>query len=254
MQIQENELVLVFYNKEKSWLIKVSKGKSLHTHLGFFKHDDIIGKEYGSSIETNLGKKLFLLKPNTNDLALRVKRKTQVVYTKDSGYIIARTGLCSGMKVVEAGTGSGVLTIMLANIVKPLGHVYSYEIREDFYKLAGENINKAGLRDYVTLINKDVKEGFDFKDADLAVIDLADPWNVVRVSWEALKPSALFVAICPTVNQVEKLVSELSKGFVDIESVEILLREWEMRKDMSRPKVRMVAHTAYITFARKILI
>jgi len=253
MLIKEEDKVLVFYSNEKNWLIKVNKGKELHTHLGYVKHENIIGKEYGSFVESSLGKRFWLLKPNICDLYLRMKRKTQIVYPKDSGFIVIKTGLSPGMRVIEAGTGSGVLTATLANLVKPDGHIYSYEIREDFYNLAKENLAKLGLLDYVTLYNKDIKEGVNIKDVDLAVLDLPDPWNVVNVIWEALKPSSMLVALTPNVNQVEKLTLELNKKFVNIESFEILLREWEIRKDMSRPKVRMIAHTAYVTFARKVL-
>lgn len=250
--ISENDLVLLYLKPRKSWLVKIKKGDRAHTHAGFIEHNSIIGKEYGSSIESSTGKTFRLLRPTIADFLMRFSRPTQVVYPKDLGMIAAWTGLSSGKIVVESGTGSGALTAFMANLVRPDGHVYTYEIREEFVEVAKKNLQKAGLADYVTITKKDVKEGIDVKDADIAIIDVGDPWTLVEPFRNALKGSGMLAAISPTMNQAEKLTAELlDKGFADVWSVELISRELEARVGMTRPSMRMIGHTAYITFGRK---
>jgi len=246
--------VLIYLTNKKKWLVRVSADERLHTHLGYIDLGSVIGKEYGSSIKTSLGERLWILKPNIIDLILKAERKTQIVYPKDLGMIAAITGISSGSIVVEAGTGSGALTTFLANLVRPDGHVFSYEIRPDFIEIAKRNIDRAGLKDFVTIKQADAKKGFDERNVDAVIIDVGDPWTLVRVAWEALKGGGIFASVSPTMNQVEKLVVELiNAGFVSIESLELLLRGLEARIGMTRPSMRMIGHTAYLTFARKIL-
>jgi tRNA (adenine57-N1/adenine58-N1)-methyltransferase len=250
--INDNDLVLLYLKPRKSWLVRIKKGDKAHTHAGFIEHDSIIGKEFGSAIESSVGRTFRLLKPTIADFLMRFSRPTQVVYPKDLGMIASWTGLSSGKIVVESGTGSGALTAFMANLVKPNGHVYTYEIREEFIASAKKNLQKVGLLDYVTITNKDAKEGVDVKDADVAIIDVGDPWTLVESFKNALKGSGMLAAISPTMNQAEKMTAELlDKGFVDVWSIELIARELEARVGMTRPSMRMIGHTAYITFARK---
>jgi tRNA (adenine57-N1/adenine58-N1)-methyltransferase len=252
--VKAGDNVVLYFTNKKKWLVRVSADEKLHTHLGYIELGSIIGKEYGASIKTSLGEKLWILKPTIIDLILKAERKTQIVYPKDLGMIAAMTGVSSGSIVVEAGTGSGVLTTFLANLIKPNGHVFSYEIRPEFIEIARRNIDRAGLADFVTIKHADAKKGFDEKNVDVVIIDVGDPWTLVRVSWMALKGGGVFASISPTMNQVEKLVAELvNAGFVNIESLELLLRNLEARTGMTRPSMRMIGHTAYLTFARKVL-
>ncbi|MBI4258464.1 MAG: methyltransferase domain-containing protein [Thaumarchaeota archaeon] len=192
------------------------------------------------------------MKPTIEDFLMKAERHTQVVYPKDLGLIAVKTGVSSGSIVVEAGTGSGVLTGLLANLVRPDGHVYSFDNRPEFLKVARKSLEKIGLLQYVTLTEKDAKEGLEVKDADVGIIDVGDPWSLVKPFSECLAPSAVLAAVSPTMNQVEKLVAELSlQGFVDVESVELILRGLEARPNMTRPSMMMIGHTAYLTFARK---
>ncbi|MGI0089572.1 MAG: tRNA methyltransferase, partial [Nitrosopumilaceae archaeon] len=124
-KIKPSSYVLFFYNDSKKWLMKVSKKQQFHTHIGIIDHSKVIGKEYGSTITTNKGKYVYLLEPTIHDYVMKSQRSTQIVYPKDLGYIAARTGLQSGQKIVEIGTGSGSLTTFFASIVKPRGHVYT---------------------------------------------------------------------------------------------------------------------------------
>ena len=150
-KIKTNSYVLFYYNSSKKWLQKISKNETLHTHIGVIRHADAIGKEYGSRIITNKDKYVYLLEPTTFDFISKIQHGTQIVYPKDLGYIIARTGIQSGQKIVEIGTGSASLTTFVASIVKPKGHVYTFDVDKEFMKIAEKNIKKIGMEKYITM-------------------------------------------------------------------------------------------------------
>ncbi|MBI2938148.1 MAG: tRNA (adenine-N1)-methyltransferase [Thaumarchaeota archaeon] len=252
--MHEGDYILVFLSRRKNWLLKVEKGRQFHTHRGIIDLTSVIGLEPGSTVQTSLGETVYILKPVIKDLVLKSSRKTQVVYPKDLGAIAAWTGLSPGKIVVESGTGSGALTIFAANLVRPHGHVYSYDLRPEFQEVAKKNIERAGLGEYITLKQGDAKQGLDVTGADIALVDVGDPWTLVKPMKNALKGSGTLAAVIPTMNQVEKMTAELLRqGFVDVESIELIAREIEAREGMTRPAMRMVGHTAYLTFARKSL-
>jgi len=251
-KITEGDLVLVFLSRDKTWLTKVTSGNLLHTHVGILDIGSLLGKQFGSKLKSTLGEEVWALKPIIHDLILKSERKTQIAYPKDMGLIALKTGLCPGLKVVEAGAGSGAMTMFLANIVRPEGHVYSYDIRPEFLSIVKRNLDKAGLSEYVTLKNADATEGLDVKSADIAIIDVGDPWSLVSPMKDALKGGGRVAALTPTVNQLEKLVVELARNnFKLIESMEVMVRGIEARPNKTRPEMRMIGHTAYITTARK---
>ena len=253
MKIAEGQYVLVFYQRDKTWLVKGVSEHKLHTHVGIVDFSKIIGLEYGSKYITNKEKTVYLLKPTVHDFILKSDRKTQIIYPKDLGYIAIRTGLKNGSKVIEIGTGSAALTTFFASIVKPEGHIFTYDVNPEFMKIARKNLEKADLQQYVTMSQHDLHEGLEEREADIAVIDLGDPWNVLEIVYNSIKPSASLVAICPTINQIEKTAIQMRKvGFVDIEATEILLRNIEAREGMTRPSMRMIGHTTYLIFGRKI--
>ncbi len=254
-KIKQNSYVLFFYNDSKKWLMKVSKKQQFHTHVGVINHKDVIGKEYGSTIKTNKGKYIYLLEPTIHDYIMKSQRSTQIVYPKDLGYIAARTGLQSGQKVVEIGTGSGSLTTFLASIVKPRGHVYTFDVVPNFMEIARKNIEKASVAKFVTMEKLDIKsvKKVPITDADLVIVDLGDPWSVVPQARKMLKGSGAFVAICPTMNQLEKLATSLNENdFYDIECTEQIVRTIEAREGKTRHSFRSIGHTTYVAFARKV--
>jgi tRNA (adenine57-N1/adenine58-N1)-methyltransferase len=184
---------------------------------------------------------------------MKSERRTQIVYPKDLGYIAARTGLKNGSKVLEIGTGSGALATFMAGIVKPDGHIFSYDVNAEFMDIARHNLEKSGMIDFVTMNQHDPHQGVDIREADVAVVDLGDPWTVIDQVHDALKGSGAFVAICPTMNQIEKTATELKRsGFADVEAVELMIRTMEAREGMTRPSMRMIGHTTYLVFARKV--
>jgi tRNA (adenine57-N1/adenine58-N1)-methyltransferase len=252
-KIEEGSYVLLFHTPRKKWLTKVTQDKKLHTHLGIIDISAVIGMEYGSAVRTTEGKLIFLIEPTIHDFIMKSERRTQIVYPKDLGYIAARTGLKNGSKVLEVGTGSGALATFMASIVKPEGHVYSFDVNPEFMEIAKRNLEKAGMSKYVKLHQHDPHQGVDVRDADVAIVDLGDPWTVVDQVHDALKGSGAFVAICPTMNQIEKTATELKKsGYTDVDCVELLIRSMEAREGMTRPSMRMIGHTTYLVFARKV--
>ena len=252
-KIQEGSYVLLFHTARKKWLAKVTLEKKLHTHLGIIDISSTIGMEYGSAVRTTEGRLIFLIEPTLHDFIMKSERSTQIVYPKDLGYIAARTGLKNGSKVLEIGTGSGALATFMAGIVKPEGHIHSYDVNPNFMQIARRNLEKAGMIEYVTMNQHDPHLGVDVREADVAVVDLGDPWTVLDQVHDALKGSGAFVAICPTMNQIEKTATELKKaGYADIDCVELLIRTMEAREGMTRPSMRMIGHTTYLVFARKV--
>jgi len=252
--IEEGSLVLYFYNSDKKWLIRVENEKKLHTHLGIVDVGASIGLEYGSSIYTNKDKRIYLLPPNIYDFVMKSQRTTQIVYPKDYGYIAARTGLKNGSQVLEIGTGSAALSTFLASIVMPSGHVHTFDINEDFMSIAKKNLEKSGMDAYVTQHKYDPESISQLHNIDLVIIDLGDPWNYLEIVHPVMKSGGSIACICPTMNQLEMLATHFFHGgFVDSDCLETFIRKIEAREGKTRPSMRMIGHTTYLGFARKVL-
>ena len=250
--IAEGDTILLSYKQRKSYMVKAEAGKDFHTHKGFIRFSDIIGKEYGSIVLSSLGVEFVVLKPLLRDYIMKSARQTQINYPKDIALIIMFSGIGPESRVVEAGTGTGALTMSLAFYVQPKGKIHSYEIREEFTAIAQKNLKRAGLIDYVELKNKDITAGIDETDVDSVILDLAVPWLVVPHAYNALKPCGTIVSFSPTIDQVVKTVEALREnGFVDIETIECLMRGMQVERGKTRPHTLMTAHTGYITYARK---
>ena len=232
-------------------MVKVEAGKSFHTHRGFVNFDDLIGKEYGLPVKSNLGVGFIAMKPLLHDYIMKSMRQTQINYPKDIALIVMFSGIGPGSRIVEAGTGTAALTTSLAFYVKPKGRVYSYEIRQEFLKTAEKNLARASLSKYVKLKNKDITAGIRERNVDSVILDLATPWLVVPHACDALKPSGTVVSFSPTIDQVVRTVESLNeKEFIDVETVECLMRGMQIERGKTRPQTLMTAHTGYITFAR----
>jgi tRNA (adenine57-N1/adenine58-N1)-methyltransferase len=250
--IGEGDYVLLYVKQRKTYMIRVEAGRSFHTHKGYVKLDDLIGKRYGSPIVSSLGFEFLALKPLLTDYIVKSARQTQITYPKDIALIVMFSGIGPGSKVVEAGTGTGALTTALAFYVRPRGKVFSYEMREGFLEVAKKNLERAGLGSSVKLKNKDITAGIDETEVDAVVLDLATPWLVVPHAYAALKPSGTIVSFSPTVDQIVNTTEALENhGFVDIETIECMMRGMQVERGRTRPQTLMTAHTGYITFARK---
>ncbi len=250
---RENDLVFLMSRDRKNFIVRLEAGVSLQTHRGVISHDDLIGQPLGREVRSHLGYPFLVLEPSTHDLILDLKRTTQIMYPKDIGYVLLRTNVRPGSRVIEAGTGSGGLTLALARTVMPTGRVYSYEVRADALNLAAKNLEKLGLLSFVELKERDIVEGFDEVDVDALFLDLRDPWQYLAQAHAALKSGGFFGATLPTTNQVVRLIGALPEhGFSAVEVEEILLRPYKAVPARLRPMDRMVAHTGYLIFARKI--
>jgi len=250
--VSEGDSILLSFGSRKTYLIKVEAGKSFHTHKGFIKFDDIIGKDYGSTVLSSLNVPFVIMKPLLRDYIMKCARQTQINYPKDIALIVMFSDIGSGSQVVEAGTGTGALTTAIAHYVRPGGRVHSYDIREEFQKTAEKNLRRAGLSDIVELKVKDITGGIDETNVDAVILDLAVPWLVVPHAYAALKPCGTIVSFSPTIDQVVKTVEALKEnGFVDVETIECIMRGMQTDRGKTRPQTLMTGHTGYITYARK---
>jgi tRNA (adenine57-N1/adenine58-N1)-methyltransferase len=251
-KISEGDYVFLCLDVRRTYMVKVEAGKSFHTHKGFIKLDDLIGREFGAAFQSSLATEFTALKPSLTDYIMKSSRKTQITYPKDAALIIMFSGIGTGSRVAESGTGTGALTMALAHYVKPEGRVYSYELREEFRKNAEKNLKRANLLDFVELKSGDVTAGIDERELDAVVLDLAVPWLVVPHAYEALKASGAIVSFSPTIDQVVKTTEALKENnFVFIETVECMMRSMQVERGKTRPHTMMTGHTGYITHARK---
>lgn len=251
--ISLGDRVLLYQDARRKWIAKVEPGK-FHTHRGYFELSDLVGKEYGGSIRTSLGQNLAVFKPRALDIVESFDRPTQILYPKDIGYALFQLGIGNGDRVLEVGTGSGALTSAIAKSVAPDGQVFTYEMRPEFLRAAKANVEKAGQSSSVTFHNKDPTESFDEGDVDAVVVDLGDPWRMVSAAWKSLVGGGMLAGFTPTINQLEKLAGALREGgFMILEAVELLMREFKTETGKVRPETRMIGHTAYVTIARKLL-
>ena len=251
-KIGEGDYALLCLGVRRTYMVKVEVGKTFHTHKGFVKMDDLLGKEFGFRLPSSLGIEFTVLKPTLMDYMIKSSRKTQITYPKDAALIVMFSGIGSGSRVVESGTGTGALTTVLAHYVKPGGKVFTYEFREEFQKTAEKNLKRANLLDFVELKIADITAGIEESNLDAVILDLAVPWLVIPHAYEALKPSGALVSFSPTIDQVVKTVEALKEnGFVLIETVECLMRALQVERGKTRPHTMMTGHTGYITHARK---
>ncbi len=251
---KENDLVLLIGQDRKQFIQRLRAGGQLQTHRGVIQHDELLGQPLGREIRTHLGYPFVIVEPSTSDLITLLKRTTQIMYPKDIGYTLLKLNVMPGSRVVEAGTGSGGLTLALARAVGPEGRLTSYEVRPDILRLAQKNLEALGLADVVEFKLRDIAEGLDERDVDALFLDVRRPWAYLDQVVEALKDGGFFGAILPTTNQVAELVRalEAKQTFAPVEVEEILVRPYKAVPTRLRPMDRMVAHTGYLIFARKV--
>ena len=250
---QEGDHALVIDRRGRRYLIQLKAAAAFHTHLGHFAHADLIGREEGTRVTTSGAHVLLAVKPTMADFTRLMPRIATVVYPKDLGAIITYGDVFPGATVLEAGTGSGAMTIALTRAVGERGRVISYDLRADMIQRATANV--AAIvpdRAHLTIKQGDVYEGFEESGLDRIVLDLPEPWQVVPHASTSLVPGGIFLSFLPTVLQVYELTQALrAQSFDMIDTLEVLTREWSVEGRSVRPAHRMVGHTGFITTARK---
>lgn len=236
-------------------------GATLSLHSGAVKHDDLIGKPEGSVVATHQGSKLVALRPTFAELVLDRKRRAQPIYPKDLGAILVGADIHPGARVLEAGAGTGALTVALLRAVGAAGRVVAYEVREEFLELArqavaehlGEVPASLDLR-LGDVYEQTVQDGLGEAEFDRVCLDLPEPWRALPQVAPALRPGGVLFALSPNISQVQRLADAMRDlgGFGLIETTELLERGWTVRGRSLRPAHRMVAHTAFLTFARRL--
>ena len=246
---------VMFVGKDrKTFLRTVVPGGRLQTHFGFVEYDAIVEQSYGIRLQTHLQQDVWMFRPSLDDLIRHLRRETQIIFPKDLGYILLRLNVQPGARVIEAGTGSGGLTTVLASMVGAEGHVYSYERRARMQNLATQNIQRLGLADRVTFVERDIAEGFDERDAHAVFLDVPDPWEYLEQAHQALQGSGFLGCIVPTLNQVLVLTKALhSRRWFLVEVEELLLRQYKTVPQRVRPNEQMVGHTGFLVFTRSVI-
>jgi tRNA (adenine57-N1/adenine58-N1)-methyltransferase len=238
----------------RKYLIELIPGAEFQYHRGVLAHDAIIGSDDGSRHEASMGSVLVALKPRLADYVLKMGRGAAVVYPKDAGAILVWADIAPGLTVLEAGTGSGGLTMVLARAVVPDGRVVSYEERDDHRRRAEKLIRGfyGHIPQHIELRAGRVEDGIAEVSPDRIVLDVPEPWHSVPAAAEHLTPGGIFCCYLPTVPQVQTVRSALSaaRRFTEISTFEVLMREWAVEGRSVRPEHRMIGHTGFITVAR----
>lgn len=258
-ELQPGEKVLLIDSRDRRYLVTLATGKQFHSHAGVVEHDALIGRPEGSTVRSSGGAKLTAFRPTLAEFVLKMKRGAQVVYPKDVALILVYADVFPGATVLEAGSGSASLTLALARAVGDSGRVISYELRDDHHAQAVANVAAwyEGLG--AKPENLELRVGDVFSDveedlrADRLVLDLPEPWHAVGTTTERLKPGGIMCCYLPTIPQVSQLVETMRRGgFGRIETMESLVRTWNVDGQSVRPDHRMVAHTGFVVTGRKL--
>jgi tRNA (adenine57-N1/adenine58-N1)-methyltransferase len=252
--LEYGEAVLLWEEgKGRTFLVTLEEGGVLHTHRGAIPHDELAGRPEGTEIVTSTGHRFFAFRPRVAERMMKVRRRTQIVYPKDAGWLVFALDLFPGARVVEMGTGSGAFTVLLAQLVGPEGRIYTFDRREDFLENALSNIARYGLLDRVEAQVLEAGAPFPVENADAVFLDLPDPWLAVPPAYATLASGRPIALIVPTAEQLKAVFQALEEaGFVALEAVEILERKILVRKrEGVRPFERMVGFTGYLVSARK---
>ncbi|WP_119067049.1 tRNA (adenine-N1)-methyltransferase [Aggregatilinea lenta] len=247
------DIILLIGKDLRQFIRTVKEGQRFECHLGYIEYDALVGTPYGGQVPTHMGHKLFVLVPHTEDIILHLQRLGQIIYPKDLGYIALKLGIHPGSRVIEAGTGSGALTMTLAMLVGDQGHVYTYERRNNMLTRAIANLRRMDLLDRVTFHEKDIEEGFEETDVHALFLDVREPADYLPQARAALRGGGFFGALVPTMNQVLDLAQPLYDGpWYMLQIEELLLRTYKTHPQRIRPDEQMVGHTGYLIFARAV--
>lgn len=257
-RLEEGERVLLVDDKGRRYMMDLVAGRQFHSHKGMVEHDGIIGAEEGTTVRSTGGTTFTIVRPTLADFVLKMRRGAQLIYPKDIALILVHADIFPGARVLEAGTGSGSLTLALARAVGAEGRVVSYEVRDDHHRQGAENIEawyraQGGKPENLDLRVGDVYSVGEMETFDRLVLDLPEPWRAIGSTTRALSPGGILCCYVPTVPQVMRTVEVLREGdFGLIDTFETLLRSWNVEDRSVRPDHRMVAHTGFILTARRL--
>ncbi len=255
MTFAEGDPALLIDSKGRHFLLRLERGKVFQYHAGSIPHEELIGSADGSWVEAGGGSTMLLLRPRLADYILRMKRGAQVIYPKDIGPILVYSDIAPGMTVLEAGTGSGALTLALSRAVGPGGRVVSVELRDDHAAHARKTIERwyGEIPANLELVIGDVAEVVGEVSPERIVLDLPEPWHVIREAATHQPSGGVLCAYLPTVPQVESTVSAAVEAgrFSEIEVKEFLFRDWNVRGRSVRPEHSMIGHTGFLVFMRR---
>jgi tRNA (adenine57-N1/adenine58-N1)-methyltransferase catalytic subunit len=248
-KLTDGERVLLLDAKERRYLITLRAGTMFHTHVGIVAHDDLIGAAEGSTVLGSTGRRFVVVRPTLSDVVLKMPRGAQVIYPKDLAAILVQADIAPGMRVLEAGVGSGALSMAL---LRAGADVVGYELREDFANRARSNVVASAGEDALYRVElRDVYEGIDETGLDRIVLDLPEPWQVLPHAQEAMRSGGIICAYLPTINQTAQFRTALEESpFGMAETLEVLHRTWHIEARSVRPDHRMVGHTGFLTTAR----
>ena len=251
-----NDPCLLVDARGRRYLIELEPGKDFHYHRGFLAHDAIIGASDGSRHRSSMGSVLLALMPRLADYTEKMGRGATIIYPKDAAAILMWADIGPGNVVLEAGTGSGALTMALARAVIPGGRVVSVERREDHAARARKLIKGffGEVPDHVELRVGNIEEAFEGLEPDRVVLDLPEPWLQVAPAAKGLAAGGIFCCYLPTVPQLQTVRASLDEtgAFTGISTFEVLIRDWAIDGRSVRPAHRMVGHTGFITVAKKV--
>lgn len=245
------ERALLLDSKGRRYLVTLAAGAEFHTHAGTLPHDDVLGQEEGTTFRSSLGARYLAVRPTLAEVVLKMPRGAQVIYPKDLGPLLVMADIFPGANVLEAGLGSGALSMTL---LRAGANVTGYDLREDFARKAEGNVKAflgTGVLERYHVEVRDVYQGISEKGLDRVLLDLPEPWRAVGPAAQALRPGGILVSYLPTVPQVVTLRQALSgAGFAMAETIEVLQRSWHIEGQSARPDHRMVGHTGFLTSAR----
>jgi tRNA (adenine57-N1/adenine58-N1)-methyltransferase len=257
LPLQDGEQVLLIDQRGKRHLIFLRKSETFHSDRGWIPHDSVIGQPDGSWVRSSMGLRHLAVRPTLAEFVLDMPRGAQVIYPKDLAMILFWADIYPGSRVLEAGMGSGALTLALLRAVGPEGRVISYEQREEFARRALANIHmRLGEVSTLTVRLRPVEDGIGEEEpVDRVLLDLPEPWALTAAVKGVLRPGGIFLSYVPTILQAQQTSEALQRDphWGLVETFETLVRPWNIEGQSVRPFHRMVAHTGFITVARRVV-
>jgi tRNA (adenine57-N1/adenine58-N1)-methyltransferase len=256
----EGDRVQLTDPKGRLHTITLGAGKQFHTHRGHLAHDDLIGAPDGSTLTNTAGVQYLALRPLLSDWVMSMPRGAAVVYPKDAGQIVMMADVFPGARVVEAGVGSGALSMSLLRAVGDDGHVHSFERREDFADIARANAREffGGDHPAWTVTVGDLVEtlpgAVEAGSVDRVVLDMLAPWECLDVVSEALVPGGVLICYVATATQLSKVAEAMRDHgtFTEPQAWESLVRGWHLEGLAVRPQHRMHGHTGFLITTRRL--